>query len=127
MVVWQNDEIDNSAYRKFKIRTKATPDDQYMMKEVVYRRLNHPEWGTPDLIVVDGGKPQVSAVASITTLPLIGLAKREETIVIKNNDHWQEIKLPQKSQALLLLIRLRDEAHRFANRYRRELISKSLS
>lgn len=127
MVVWQNGDLDNSAYRKFKIRTKATPDDQFMMKEVVYRRLKHPEWGTPDLIVVDGGKPQVTAITSITNLPLIGLAKREETIVIKKYDNWQEIKLPQRSQALLLLIRLRDEAHRFANRYRRELISKSLS
>jgi len=126
MVVWQNGDLDNSAYRKFKIRTKATPDDQYMMKEVVYRRLKHPEWGTPNLIVVDGGKPQVSAVSSITKIPLIGLAKREETIIIKNKNSWQEIKLPQKSQALLLLIRLRDEAHRFANRYRRELISLSL-
>lgn len=126
MVVWQNDNIDNSAYRKFKIRTKATPDDQFMMKEVVYRRLNHPEWGTPDLIVVDGGKPQVSAVSSITSIPIIGLAKKEETIVIKNKNNWQEIILPQKSQALLLLIRLRNEAHRFANRYRRELISQSI-
>lgn len=124
MVVWQNGDIDNSAYRKFKIRSKASPDDQFMMKEVVYRRLQHPEWGTPDLIVVDGGKPQVSAISSITELPLIGLAKKIETIVIKNADSWVEINLPPKSQALLLLQRLRDEAHRFANRYRLKLMSK---
>jgi excinuclease ABC subunit C len=126
MVVWQNGDIDNSAYKKFKIRTKATPDDQYMMKEVVYRRLNHPEWGTPDLMVVDGGKPQVSAILPITKIPLVGLAKKEETLVTKNNQDWLEIKLPHNSQALLLLIRLRNEAHRFANRYRKELISRSL-
>jgi len=122
MVVWQNGDIDNSAYRKFKILSKATPDDQFMMKEVVYRRLRHPQWGTPDLIVVDGGKPQVSAISSITDIPLIGLAKKIETIVIKNADSWVEINLPQNSQALLLLERLRNEAHRFANRYRQELM-----
>ena len=93
-----------------------------MIKEVVYRRLQHPKWGTPDLIVVDGGKPQVSAVSSITELPLIGLAKRFETIVLKNADSWVEINLPQNSQALLLLERLRNEAHRFANCYRQELM-----
>ncbi len=133
MVVWQNDDLDSSAYRKFKIRSKASPDDQFMMKEVVYRRLQHPEWGTPDLIVVDGGKPQVSAVDNVIaseakqSIPLIGLAKKIETIVIKNGDKWVEINLPPKSQALLLLMKLRDEAHRFANKYRRELISKSLT
>ncbi|MFA5024921.1 MAG: GIY-YIG nuclease family protein [Candidatus Shapirobacteria bacterium] len=126
MVVWQNDGLDNSAYRKFRIRFKATPDDQFMMKEVIYRRLQHPEWGTPDLIVVDGGKPQVSSISSITDLPLIGLAKRIETIVIRNSNTWVEINLPQNSQALLLLERLRDEAHRFANKYRQELMKNSL-
>lgn len=125
MVVWQNGEIDKGSYRKFKIRSKSSPDDQYMMKEIVYRRLQHPEWGIPDLIVVDGGKPQVSAISAITKLPLIGLAKKVETIVIKNADNWVEINLPAKSQALLLLERLRNEAHRFANRYRLELMSKN--
>lgn len=127
MVVWQNGDIDNSQYKKFKIRSKATPDDQYMIKEVIYRRLQHPEWGTPDLIIVDGGKPQVSAISSITDIALIGLAKRIETIVIKSSDSWVEINLPARSEALLLLERLRNEAHRFANRYRKELMSKSLS
>jgi len=127
MVVWQNGDIDKNEYRKFKIRSKITPDDQFMIKEIVYRRLQHPKWGIPDLIVVDGGKPQVSAVSTITGLPIIGLAKKQETIVIKNMDSWVEINLPQKSQALLLLEKLRNEAHRFANKYRQELMSKSLS
>lgn len=126
MVVWQNGRIDTNEYRKFRIRSKATPDDQFMMKEVIYRRLQHPEWGIPDLIVVDGGKPQVSAISTITTIPLIGLAKKFETIVIKNDDNWVEINLPPQSQALLLLESLRNEAHRFANKYRKELMSKSL-
>ena len=135
MVVWQNGHIDNSEYKKFKIKSKATPDDQFMMKEIIYRRLQHPEWGTPDLIVVDGGKPQVSSVETLhaTSLPMfnstiniIGLAKKQETIVIKNADSWVEINLPENSQALLLLESLRNEAHRFANKYRKELMSKNL-
>ncbi len=126
MVVWQNGRNDSSEYRKFKINTKVTPDDQFMLKEVVWRRLRHPEWETPDLIVVDGGKPQVTAVSGITDLPLIGLAKKFETIVIKSGDNWQEINLPQNSTALNLLKSLRDEAHRFANRYRKELMKQNL-
>jgi len=145
MVVWQNGALDNSAYRKFRIKcrdainrvsTKQYPDsanDSFMMKEVLYRRLQHPEWGTPDLIVVDGGKPQVSAVSSLlisdklkSEICIIGLAKRIETIVIKKADSWIEINLPPNSQALLLLENLRNEAHRFANKYRKVLMSKSL-
>lgn len=134
MTVYLNGKIDKSQYRKFKIQTKATPDDQYMLKEVVYRRLQHPEWGTPDLIVVDGGKPQVSAVNSLLTtdelkteICIIGLAKKFETLVIKLGAEFVEINLPQNSNALNLLKSLRDEAHRFANRYRKTLMSKSIN
>lgn len=119
-------KLENSEFRQFKIRSKFTPDDQLMIREVIFRRLKHPEWGTPDLIVVDGGKPQVSAAASITKLPLIGLAKKIETIVIKTGSNWREINLPPSSSALQLLQNLRNEAHRFANRYRRLLIKKEL-
>lgn len=126
MTVWQNGHLDNSQYRKFKINTKLTQDDQFMIKEIVYRRLQHPEWGTPDLIVVDGGKPQLSSASTVCDIPLIGLAKRLETIVIKSDDEFIEINLPQNSNALLLLESLRNEAHRFANRYRKELMSKSI-
>lgn len=133
MVVFQNNNLDKDEYRKFKIYSKFTPDDQYMIREVVWRRLKHPEWPYPDLLVVDGGKPQVASVHQIFAqwlelphIPVIGLAKKEETIVIKTTDDWVEIKLPRNSSALQLLQRLRDEAHRFANSYRRQLVSKSL-
>ena len=144
MTVYQNGKIDNSQYRQFKINTKVTPDDQYMIKEVIYRRLKHLEWNFPDLIVVDGGKPQVSAAREVINiinqspllssregikgwvLPIIGLAKKYETIVIKHGDIWQEINLPKNSPSLLLLQQLRNEAHRFANRYRKKLIKLSL-
>lgn len=134
MVVFQMNKIDNSQYRQFKINTKVTPDDQYMIKEVIYRRLKHHEWDYPDLIVVDGGKPQVSAAIDALKysaknilspkICIIGLAKKYETIIIKNLDNWQEISLPKNSPSLLLLQQLRNEAHRFANRYRKKLIKK---
>ena len=148
MAVFQDGKINPSEYRQFKIYSKVTPDDQFMIKEVIYRRLKHLEWNYPDLIVVDGGKPQVSAATEAINiinqspllssregikgwvLPIIGLAKKNETIVIKINQmaglpaEWQEINLPKNSPSLQLLQQLRDEAHRFANRYRKLIIKK---
>lgn len=131
MVVFQKDKLDSKEYRQFKINFKDTPDDQFMIKEIIYRRLKHPEWGNPDLILVDGGKPQVAAANQALKLlegkiiPIIGLAKKFETIVINQNNNWVEINLPKNSPSLLLLQQLRDEAHRFANRYRKKLIKLS--
>ena len=121
MTVVIDGKPDHSEYRQFKINTKYTADDQFMIREIVYRRLQHPEWGTPDLIIVDGGKPQISSVSVITNIA-IGLAKKHETIVIKYNNKFIEINLPENSSALNLLKNLRNEAHRFANRYRLTLM-----
>lgn len=128
MVVFQNGIIDNSAYRQFKIKTKSSQDDQYMIAEIVKRRLNHPDWPYPQIILVDGGKPQVSAVMPLIkhkSILLIGLAKKEETIITYVNSNWQEIKLPKYSNALRLLQHLRNESHRYANRYRLKLLKSS--
>lgn len=124
MTVAIDGKPDHSEYRQFKINTKYTQDDQFMIREIVYRRLKHTEWGTPDLIIVDGGKPQVSSVSIITNIA-IGLAKKYETIIIKKDEKYIEINLPQNSSALNLLKNLRNEAHRFANRYRKILMSKN--
>lgn len=127
MTVFQNGKLDSSKYRQFKIYSKITPDDQFMIKEIIYRRLKHPEWGIPDLILVDGGKPQVSAASAVNkNIPIIGLAKKQETIIIKTNNNWVEINLPKNSPSLQLLQQLRDEAHRFSNRYRKKLTQKSI-
>lgn len=144
MIVYQGGKIDNSQYRQYKINTKITQDDQFMIKEVIYRRLKHSEWPYPDLILIDGGKPQVSAAIEAIkisnqfpflssregnkgwVLPVIGLAKKYETIVIKTDNKWQEINLPKNSPSLLLLQQLRNEAHRFANRYRKKIIKSNL-
>jgi excinuclease ABC subunit C len=127
MTVFQDGSLSKAEYRQFKIDSKVTPDDQFMIKEIIYRRLKHREWNYPDLILVDGGKPQVSSANSIVTnVPIIGLAKKQETIVIKNDDQWTEINLPKNSPSLRLLQQLRDEAHRFSNRYRKTLIKSKM-
>lgn len=128
MVVFIGGEADKRQYRRFKIRTKQTPDDVAMIKEITLRRLNHHEWPYPQLMVVDGGLPQVNAAVLILKLkgfkiPVIGLAKRLEQIFLANG---QNISLPKDSPALLLLQRIRDEAHRFALSYHRKLRKKVL-
>lgn len=130
MVVLTNGEKDTQSYRRFKIKKfyNNKPNDFAMMQEVLERRLKHLEWPMPDLIVVDGGKGQVSSAKKIldeisSNISLIGLAKREETIITSN---LEEIKLPKDSKALLTIIRIRDEAHRFAITYHKKLRSKSI-
>jgi len=136
MVVFINGEQSKKDYRKFKILTKDTPDDYVMHQEMMHRRLKHPEWGMPELIVIDGGKGQVSSVQKILRInqfdiPLIGLAKREEIIVIpvhkfKNQYDFIEVKLPKSTPGINLLRRIRDEAHRFAIEYHRLLRKKKM-
>jgi len=125
-IVFSNGEKNSNQYRKYKINKKDTPDDFAMHEEVMERRLKHSEWDMPDLIIIDGGKGQVSKIKSVLlklnkNIPLIGLAKREETIV---TDELKEIKIEKNSPALLLLMRMRDESHRFAITYHRHLRSK---
>lgn len=129
MVVFTNGEKDSSSYRRFKIKKyyNNKPNDFAMMQEVLERRLQHSEWPNPSLIVVDGGKGQISAakeslVKMGMSIPLVGLAKREETIITSD---FKEIKLPKNSKSLQMIMRLRDEAHRFAITYHRKLRTKN--
>lgn len=126
MVVFTDGEKDSSQYRRFKM-TIPGPNDFAMMKEVLSRRLRHTEWEQPSLLIVDGGKGQISSAKKIleelhSSIPLIGLAKREETIITSD---FREIKLPKRMPALQLMMRIRDEAHRFAITYHRKLRSKA--
>lgn len=87
LVVLSDGEIDKSQYRKFKIKKDGSPNDFAMMKEMLERRLKHDEWPCPSLIVIDGGKGQLSSVLEAMYLtqkyfPVVGLAKREETIIV---------------------------------------------
>lgn len=116
-----------SDYRKFKIRSfTGKPNDVGAIYEIVKRRYSatlSQKLPLPDLVMVDGGLPQVSAgrrgldEAQLRDLPLIGLAKKEEEIFLPGKS--KPIKLPKNSPALQVLQRIRDEAHRFAITYHR--------
>jgi len=130
MVVFINGEKDSSLYRKFRIRGTYNdlPNDFAMMEEIITRRLKHREWGFPDLIIVDGGKGQISSAIKALTkeniqIPIVGLAKQEEIIITAD---FKEIILPKDSKHLLLVMRIRDEAHRFAITYHKKLRAKSI-
>jgi len=118
-------------YRKYKIKGKDTPDDFAMMREAIlrrYTRLLKENKTLPDLIMVDGGKGQLSSALSvlkklgITNIPIIGLAKRLEEIFIPGYSAAQM--LPKSSASLKLLQKIRDEAHRFAITFHRSLRNK---
>ena len=138
MVVFQNGLPKKTAYRKFKIKsTEGKPDDFLSMKEVLSRRLarlGEPKWEKPDLIIIDGGKGQLSSVMKIVeelNIPIgkggidfVSLAKREEEVFLPNQS--KSILLPKDSNALYLIQRIRDEAHRFAITFHRDLRTKSM-
>jgi excinuclease ABC subunit C len=137
MVVMTGGSPDKKEYRRFKIQTKDTPDDFHMMQEMLRRRLkrvnmkDEDKWLNPNLIVIDGGKGQLSSAIEILEeynldIPIIGLAKREEEIVVKTPADFKIIKLPDSSEALNILKRGRDEAHRFGITYYRKLHRKSM-
>ncbi|UCE13228.1 MAG: excinuclease ABC subunit UvrC [Candidatus Heimdallarchaeota archaeon] len=136
MVVFQNGLPLKSEYRRFKIKTgESKPNDVAMLREVVTRRLRRddPQFASslPDLLLIDGGKPQVNAIHNVLSqfknnIPVIGLAKREEKVFIPKKKFPTPI--PLDSPALQLLMQCRDEAHRFAISYhqkRRALQPKS--
>jgi len=142
MVVATDGKIDKKEYKRFRIKFKETPDDFGMMYEVLSRRLKREEkkksavkkqisWGTPDLLVVDGGKPQVSAVYQTMqdlkiNIPFVGIAKKHETLVFKQGEDFEEKKVDKSNPGMKLLINLRDESHRFAQKYHHLLRQKSL-
>jgi len=129
MVTFIGGKPDKSLYRQFKVRQTNTSDDFASLKEVLARRRKRfSDWGVPDLIVIDGGKGQLSTIAAfIDEVPVVGLAKRFETLVFLNDDGSFTEKRVPKGPALNLLQRMRDEAHRFARRYHHKLVSKSLT
>lgn len=143
-VVFTDGEPDKSEYRRYKIKLKNTPDDVAAIREVLSRRFKGIS-GTdainrvsnlPDLILIDGGKGQVSAALEVLakknlagSIPVIGLAKKEEALIIPSDGNIQPprldvVELPPNSPALQLLQRVRDEAHRFAQGYHRYLRRK---
>jgi excinuclease ABC subunit C len=131
MVVFVDGKPKKSEYRKFRIKTTDGPDDFASMREVVrrrYARLLEDQSRFPDLILVDGGKGQLSSALEVlrdlgvVDQPVIGLAKRLEEVFLPGR-HEAEL-LPKTSTSLRLLQQVRDEAHRFAVTYHRALRTK---
>ncbi len=134
MVVFTDGEADKYAYRRFKIKTVEGANDFASLQEVLLRRLSklgteeEERFPKPDLVIIDGGKGQLSAVREIfeaqgiEDIDLISLAKKEEEVFTLSSD--ESIRLERNDYALRLLQRIRDEAHRFAITYFRNLHSK---
>lgn len=153
MVVFSNGVSNKAEYRKFKTKINHN-DDFYNMNETIARRLaerNRKAWGLPDLVLIDGGKGQLDAAlrardeAGYTKIPFIGLAKREEQIVIdkkrsnvvlsepalhklggfaSGGNDYILVNVPQNTNLIKLLQRIRDESHRFAVSYHSVLKTK---
>ncbi|PXA03796.1 excinuclease ABC subunit C [Coraliomargarita sinensis] len=133
MVAFRKAKPDRKNYRRFKIRSFIGNDDFRAMEEVVgrrYRRLSDEGKKFPDLIVIDGGAGQVTAALKaflsqgLEPPELIGLAKRNETVIF--SDGRKPLNLEHNDPALRLLQHIRDEAHHFANSFNAELRSKRL-
>ncbi|MDI6857025.1 MAG: excinuclease ABC subunit UvrC [Dehalococcoidia bacterium] len=142
MAVFIDGRPRSAEYRRFRIRTVEGANDVAMMAEVLRRRFRRageaaerPEqdekgWGVlPDLVIIDGGRAQLNAAfevlreSGVPEIPAAGLAKQEEELYVK--DLAEPIVLPRTSQALYLLQRVRDEAHRFAVTYHRKVRQKA--
>ncbi|MCM1438941.1 MAG: excinuclease ABC subunit UvrC [Roseburia sp.] len=135
MVVFIDGEADKTSYRRFRIKTVEGADDFASLKEVLLRRLSklgteeEERFPKPDLVVIDGGKGQLSAVKQIfdelgiEDIDLISIAKQEEEIFTLNSP--EAVKIPRSDYSLRMVQRVRDEAHRFAVTYFRNLHSKN--
>jgi excinuclease ABC subunit C len=119
MVVFVDGEKETDQYRRFKIKTDQN-DDAAAMGEVLKRRFRHPDWPLPNLVLVDG---PVRNWPERQTVPVIGLEKREETLVLPDGSR---LKLPANHAGLRLLMAVRDEAHRFAQSYHHLLRRKKM-
>lgn len=128
MVTFVDGEPDKSLYRHYKVSEGTKNDDTGSMKLILAKRkYRFATWGKPDLIIVDGGKGQLSAALEVLgdTVPVVGLAKKLETLIFKTDKGFEEFVLPESS-AKKFVQRIRDEAHRFARSYHHKLVSRAI-
>ena len=133
LVTFQDGYPNKKEYRRFKIRDLNKPDDFESMKQVIrrrYKRVIDEDLSLPDLIIVDGGKGQLSSACDAlkeldlyNKVNIIGLAKKLEEVYFPNDS--MPILLSKKSYYLKLLQQIRNEAHRFAINYHKDLRSKN--
>ena len=131
MVRFDNGKPNKSLYRKFKITLPGTPNDVAMIKEVIRRRLSHPEWPYPDVFLIDGGRGQlnvslreISRSETASKIKVVALAKRFNELYVPGQKRPIPLaSLPQDTKNILMYSR--DEAHRFAIAYHRKLHRKN--
>ncbi|MDH4222273.1 MAG: excinuclease ABC subunit UvrC, partial [candidate division Zixibacteria bacterium] len=133
LVFFEDARPKKSEYRRFKIKTVQGQDDYAMMEEVVVRYFNRAleeKRKLPDLVLIDGGKGQLSSALKVLNelgikdLNVIGLAKRLDEVILPGRT--EALMIPKSSSSLRLLQRIRDEAHRFAITYHRSLRDKKV-
>lgn len=129
MVVFTGGLSDKKEYKRFKIKNQQAESDFEMMDEVLRRRFKN-DWQKPDLLVVDGGKPQVRVAMKVLSdlnlsIPLIGIAKRPDRIIL-GKDSQLSVRPPANHPGFRLIQSLRDESHRFAKKYHVHLRNKKL-
>ncbi|MCR5610646.1 MAG: excinuclease ABC subunit UvrC [Clostridiales bacterium] len=135
MVVFIDGKPDKTLYRRFRTKTAADGDDYAAMREHLTRRFQRAKEGDekfselPDLLILDGGRGQLNVALEVldefglSYIPAIGLAEKNEDIILP--DKSDPVELPKSSSTLHLLQRIRDEAHRFAITYHRSMRSKT--
>jgi excinuclease ABC subunit C len=128
MVVFINGQPVKKEYKLFNIKTLTTPNDYQMLKEALLRRQNHPEWGKPDLIIIDGGKGQLRAALNVWQwhAPVISIVKNPDRIIIPNQlakkksnrlaITYKVITMPKTHPTLHLTQHIRNESHRFSKK-----------
>ncbi|WP_337098050.1 excinuclease ABC subunit UvrC [Paenibacillus sp. YIM B09110] len=137
MVVFTDGKPDKKEYRKYKVKTVTGPDDYETMREVIrrrYERVLKEQLTPPDLIVVDGGRGQISAALDVLenelglSIPVCGLVKdaKHKTAQLMTGDPPEVVPLPRDSQEFYLLQRIQDEVHRYAISFHREQRAKSM-
>lgn len=124
MVTAIDGRMEHSEYKHFGIKTIHTPNDFAMLREALTRRQNHPEWGIPDVVLIDGGKGQLRSVLSVWQWPsiVISIAKKPDRLFIPMSSSrpekitFKEVELTPELPATRLVQSIRDESHRFAKR-----------
>ncbi|MBD3208461.1 MAG: hypothetical protein GF370_03335, partial [Candidatus Nealsonbacteria bacterium] len=132
MVVFIEGEPDKILYRKFKIKRERKPNDIAMLKEVLSRRFNHPEWKFPEIILIDGGKAQLNVAIRVKNknkrtkdIKVVSVAKKDNRLFIEGRESPLFLRnLPRTISNLIL--KTRDEAHRFAIKYHKNLREKGM-
>ena len=135
MVVFSQGIKDASNYRKFRIKTLNTPNDLVMMAEALTRRFAHPEWGMPQLVLIDGGKTQLKKALSVIPdgIPVVSIVKHPDRLVMpilptsgSAPSTLLVVPLDPRDPATLLVQQMRDEAHRFAKTYHQKIHTRQL-